>query len=98
MKKACLVLASFLLASFSHAGQVTIDPEGLTEGTVISNAYSGVTLRHYSVIRDSSAPDGARVVVDDVYVKECLTAWDPNTKCGQLGTRYFGYQTTTGAI
>ncbi|MFC4311839.1 hypothetical protein ACFPN2_22330 [Steroidobacter flavus] len=98
MKNACLALASFLLASFASADPVIIDPDGLAEGTDISNAFSGVTLRHYSVIRDVSAPDGARVVVDNVYVKECLSPWDPSTKCGQLGTGHFGYQHPTGAI
>lgn len=96
--KVCLALASFLLASFASADPVTIDPDGLAEGTDISNAYPGVTLRHYSVVRDVSAPDGARVVMDNVYVKECLTPWDPRTKCGQLGTGHFGYQSTTGDI
>lgn len=98
MKKVCLALAASLLASFAHADTVTIDPDGLAEGTDISNAYSGVTLRHYSVVRDASAPNGARVVVDNVYVKECLTPSDPREKCGQLGTGYFGYQRTTGDI
>jgi hypothetical protein len=98
MKKVCLALAVSLLASLAHAETITIDPEGLAEGTDISNAYSGVTLRHFSVVRDVDAPEGARVIVDNVIVKECLTPADPSTKCGQLGTAHFGYQTTTGGI
>lgn len=98
MKIASLALVASLLTSFAHADTVTIDPEGLAEGTDISNAYSGVTLRHYSVVRDVDAPNGARLVVDNVYVKECPTAGDHNTKCGQLGTGHFGYQGSTGDI
>lgn len=98
MKQVCLALASFLLASFSQADPVVIDPDGLDEGTDISNAYPGIMLRHYSVVRDASAPNGARVVVDNVYVKECPTPSDHLTKCGQLGTGYFGYQSAAGDI
>jgi hypothetical protein len=98
MKKLCLALSASLLISFAHADTVTIDPDGLAEGTDISNAYSGVTLRHFSVVRDVDAPDGARVVVDNVYVKECPAPADPSMKCGLLGTAHFGYQGTTGEI
>ena len=99
MMKACLALASFLVASFASADPVTIDPDGLTEGTNISNAFSGVTLRHFSVVNDASAPNGVRVVQDDVYVKECpITTPDPQVICSPLGSGYFGYQTTTGNI
>lgn len=98
MKKVCLALAASLLASVAHADPVTIDPDGLAEGTDISGAFPGVTLRHFSVVEDASAPNGARVVVGNVYVKECPTISDPTSRCSALGTGHFGYQTTTGAI
>jgi hypothetical protein len=98
MKKVCLALASFLLASLASANPVTIDPDGLAEGTDISTAFPGVTLRHIAVVRDVNAPDGAVVVVDNVYVKECTTSPGPDSRCSALGSGHFGYQTTTGDI
>lgn len=95
MKRALLVLASSLLASFASANPVTIDPDGLAEGTDISTAYSGVTLRHLTIVTDTS---GSSLVADNVYVKECPTPSDPNSECSALGSGHFGYQTTTGAV
>lgn len=96
MKKVLLALASSLLASFANANPVTIDPDGLAEGTDLSTAYSGVTLRHITIVTDSNG-DGL-LVVDNVYAKECPTTSDPNSRCSALGSGYFGYQATTGDI
>jgi hypothetical protein len=95
VKKILWALASSLLASFANANPVTIDPDGLAEGTDISTAFSGVTLRHLTIVNGAS---GADLVVDNVYVKECPTTSDPNSECSALGSGHFGYQTTTGAI
>ncbi|MET0534688.1 MAG: hypothetical protein ABW171_10735 [Steroidobacter sp.] len=95
MKKVLLALASSLLASFATANPVTIDPDGLAEGTDLSTAFSGVTLRHLTTVTDAN---GSNVVVSNVYVKECPTTSDPNSTCSALGSGYFGYQTSTGAI
>ena len=96
MKKVLLALTSSLLASFASANPVTIDPDGLAEGTDLSNAFSGVTLRHIEVVLDASAPNGSRLVVDNVYAKECPTTSDPTSRCSALGSGYFGHQGISG--
>jgi hypothetical protein len=96
MKKVLLVLASSLLASFANANPVIIDPDGLAEGTDLSTAYSGVTLRHITLVTDANGDE--QVVVDNVYANECPTTSDPNSECSALGSGYFGYLHTTGAI
>lgn len=88
MKKVVLALASSLLASLASANPVTIDLDGITEGTDVSYAFSGVTLRHHTVIRDSNG-DGV-LVTDNVYARECPTTSDPNSQCSALGSGYFG--------
>lgn len=97
MKNVLLVLASALLASLANANPVTIDLDGIAEGTDVSNAFSGVTLRHHTVVRDS---DGEGVLVtNNVYAKECPPTTDPEQEmCYPLGSGIFGYQSTTGAI
>ena len=94
MKKVLLALGSSLLASFASANPVTIDPDGIAEGTDLTNAFSGVTLRHITVVTGTS---GQELVVDSVYAKEC-TSSDPYAMCSALGSGHFGYQTTTGEI
>lgn len=96
MKNVLLVLASSLLASFASANPVTIDPDGLSEGTDLSNAFSGITLRHFTFVTDSNG--NQQVVVDNVYVKECPTTSDPNSECALLGSGHFGHLNATGAI
>lgn len=89
MKKVLLALASSLLASFASANPVTIDLDGIAAGTDVSYAFSGVTLRHHSVIRDSNG-DGV-LVTDNVYAKECPPTSDPEQSlCYPLGSGYFG--------
>ena len=95
MKKILVALASSLLASFANANPVTIDPDGLAEGTDLSTAFSGITLRHLTIVSSASGSD---LVVDNVYVKECPTTSDPASECSALGSGHFGYQTTTGDI
>ena len=95
MKRVLLALASSLLASFANANPVTIDPDGLAEGTDLSTAFSGVTLRHLTFVTDTS---GTQLVVNNVYAKECPTTSDPDSECSALGSGHFGHQTTTGAI
>lgn len=56
MKKVLLFLAASAIASFANANPVVIDPDGLAEGTDITNAYSGVTLRHVTVVNDANGP------------------------------------------
>lgn len=92
------LLAASLLASVASANPVTIDPDGLAEGTDLSTAYSGVTLRHIEVVNDASSPNGTRLVVGNVYAKECTTPSDPRSECPLLGSGHFGYQTATGGI
>jgi hypothetical protein len=96
VKKVLLALASSLLASFANANPVTIDPDGLAEGTDLSTAFSGVTLRHLTIVTDTSGTSS--VLVGNVYAKECPTTSDPNSRCSALGSGHFGYQTTTGDI
>lgn len=95
MKRVLSFLASSLLASFANANSVTIDPDGLAEGTDLSTAYSGVTLRHLAIVNGAS---GADLVVDNVYAKECPTTSDPDSECSALGSGHFGYQTVAGII
>lgn len=95
MKQVLWILASSLLVSFANANPVTIDPDGIAEGTDISNAFSGVTLRYITVV---NGPDGGELVVDNVYAKECPTTSDPNSTCSALGSGFFGYQATAGDI
>lgn len=95
MKRVLLALASSFLASFANANPVTIDLDGIPEGTDVTNAFSGVTLRHITVVTGSS---GTSLVVDNVYAKECPTTSDPDSECSLLGSGHFGYQTSTGAI
>jgi hypothetical protein len=95
VKKVMLALAASLLASSANANPVTLDPDGLAEGTDLSSAYSGVTLRHLKIV---NSPSGSSLVADNVYVKECPTTTDPNSECSALGSGQFGYQTSTGAI
>jgi hypothetical protein len=87
MKKVVLALGSSLLASVASANPVTIDLDGITEGTDVSHAFSGVTLRHLSIVNGTN---GAQLVVDNVYAKECPTTSDPNSMCSALGSGYFG--------
>lgn len=95
MKRVLLALVSSFLASVAAANPVTLDPDGLAEGTDLTHAYSGVTLRHLTIVTDSS---GTRLATDNVYVKECPTTSDPNSECSALGSGHFGYQTSTGTI
>lgn len=95
MKRFLLALTASLLTSVAGANPVTIDPDGLAEGTDLSTAFSGLTLRHITVVTDDN---GSSLSVDNVYVKECPTTSDPNSECSALGSGHFGYQTTTGAI
>lgn len=97
MKQVLLALASSLLASFASANPVTIDPDGIASGTDISHAFSGVTLRHHTIVRDSEG-DGV-LVTDDVYAAQCPPTSDPEQSiCYPLGSGYFGYQASNGAI
>jgi hypothetical protein len=90
-----LALAASLLASFASANPVTLDPDGLAEGTDLSAAYSGVTLRHITIVPGAN---GMELVVDNVCAKECPATSNPNSECSALGSGHFGYQTSTGAI
>ena len=95
MKRVLLALASSFLASFASANPVTIDPDGLAEGTDLSTAFPGVTLRHITFV---PGPDDMELVIGNVYAKECPTTSDPNSMCSALGSGFFGHQTTTGTI
>lgn len=89
MKKVVSALASCLLASFASANPVTIDLDGIAAGTDVSYAFSGVTLRKHSVIRDSNG-DGV-LVTDNVYAAACPPNSDPqHDLCYPLGSGYFG--------
>jgi hypothetical protein len=96
VKKILLALASSLLASLANANPVTIDPDGLVEGTDLTNAFSGVTLRHLTVVTDTSG--NGNLVVGNVYAKECADTSNPDSECSALGSGHFGHQSTTGAI
>ena len=98
MKNVCFALAASLLTSFASADPVVIDPDGLPEGTDISTAFPGVTLRHLGIVNDPDAPNGAVLVVNSLVVKECLPSSDPHSRCPVLGSGYFGHQTPTGPI
>jgi hypothetical protein len=93
--KTFLALTLSLLASFASANPVTIDPEGLAEGTDLTTAYSGVTLRHHTFVTGTT---GSGLVTNNVYVKACATPSDPNSVCSALGSGLFGYQTPSGTI
>lgn len=95
MKKVWWAVAASLLVSVANANPVTIDPVGLAEGTDLTYAFSGLTLRHLKIVNGAS---GTELVVDNVYAKACPTTWDPNSECSALGSGHFGYQTSTGAI
>ena len=88
MTKILLALASSLFASLASANPVTIDLDGITAGTDVSYAFSGVTLRHLSVIQDVNG--NGLLVEDNVYAKECPTTSDPKSMCSALGSGYFG--------
>jgi len=94
VSKFLLALASALLASVASANPVTLDPDGLAEGTDLTTAYSGVTLRHITVVTDANGD--ASLVVGNVYAKECLDTWDPNSECSALGSAHFGHASTGG--
>ena len=89
MKRVLLAIASSLLASFASATTVTIDPDGLAEGTDLSTAFPGVTLQHITFV---PGPEDMEMVVDNVYAKECPTTSDPNSMCSALGSGFFGHQ------
>jgi hypothetical protein len=95
VKKVLLALASSLLASFASANPVIIDPDGLAEGTDLSTAFPGVTLRHITFVEGTSGD--MEMVVGNVYAKECPTTSDPNSMCSALGSGYFGHQGTFGS-
>lgn len=96
MSKFLLALASAVLASVASANPVTLDPDGLVEGTDLSTAYSGVTLRHITVVTDASG--NGSLVVNNVYAKECMDTWDPDSECSALGSAHFGHPSTAGTI
>lgn len=95
MRRAVFAFAASILASVASADPLTINADGFPEGTDITSAFPVVTLRHLTIV---NGPNGAELLVGNIYAKECLTPSDPTSECSAIGSGHFGHQSGPGVI